>query len=79
MNLVEVNIIGEQFDAIELIRKKVNFECKDEPLYICNVSDIINKFHTWTKYMPRVVPFYGMYLQPHICWFYVSWKRGKKN
>lgn len=62
MNLVEVNVVGEQFDATELIRKKVNFECKDEPLYICNVSDIINKYHIWTECMPRVVPFYGLYL-----------------
>lgn len=60
MKLVEVSVVGEQFDAIELIRKKVNFECKDEPLYICNVSDIINKYKIWTKYMPRVLPFYGM-------------------
>lgn len=60
MKLVEVNVVGEQFDAIELIRKKVNFECKDEPLYICNVSDIINKYHIWTKHMPRVIPFYGI-------------------
>lgn len=57
--MVEVNVVAEQFDAIELIRKKVNFECKDEPLYICNVSDIISKYQTWIKYMPRVVPFYG--------------------
>lgn len=60
--VVEVNVVAEQFDAVELIRKKVNFECKDEPLYICNVSDIIDKYNIWTKYMTRIVPYYGILL-----------------
>lgn len=65
MKLVEVNVVGEEFDAIELIRKKVNFECKDEPMFVCNVSDIVNKYHTWIEHMPRVVPFYGICIYIH--------------
>lgn len=59
MNIIEVNVISKQFDAVELTRKKFNFECKDEPMYFCNLTDIVNKYHIWIKHMPRVIPFYG--------------------
>lgn len=63
MKLIESNtcyVMDEPLDAIEIIRKKATLaDADEEPLYICNISDIIEKFANWQRCMPRVIPFYG--------------------
>lgn len=62
MKIVEqtdFNIINEPLDAMDVIGKKTTFELEEEPLYVCNVSDIIEKHTIWKQQMPRVMPFYG--------------------
>lgn len=64
MKLIEsgnFHIINEPLDAIDVIRKKTLLETEEEPLYICNISDIIRKHRVWKCNMPRVIPFYGEY------------------
>lgn len=56
----KINVVDKPVDAINIIRKR--FESgydNDEPFYICNISDIIQKHLNWIKRMPRVTPFYG--------------------
>lgn len=63
MKLIESSIfhvVDEPLDAIEIIRKKSMLGDEyEEPLYICNISDIIEKYANWQRCMPRVIPFYG--------------------
>lgn len=33
-----------------------NFE---EPFYICDLSEIVNKFIMWKRILPRIIPYYG--------------------
>lgn len=54
-----LHVLTEPLDAWEVIRKKASFELEEEPLYVCNVSDIVEKHRTWKQQMPRVMPFYG--------------------
>lgn len=62
MKLIEsgnFHVINDQLDAFDVIRKKTMLEIEEEPLYICNISDIIEKHQIWKYNMPRVIPFYG--------------------
>lgn len=55
-----LKVIDEPLDAVEEIRLKSKPKHTDEEsLFICNVSDIINKHKIWKRSMPRVIPFYG--------------------
>lgn len=55
-----LHTVDGPLDAIELIRQRAVYEKSgDEALYICDISDIINKHQLWKQYMPRVEPFYG--------------------
>lgn len=31
----------------------------EEPLYLCDLTDIVRKHVNWTTLLPRVAPFYG--------------------
>lgn len=55
-----IHINDKPIDAIDIIHQKAisRYET-DEPLYICNISDIIRKHQAWKRCMPRVQPFYG--------------------
>lgn len=55
-----IHITKKPVDAIELFRQKSDSGYEnDEPLYLCNISDVIQKQTTWKQNMPRVIPFYG--------------------
>lgn len=55
-----VHVVNKPINAIEVIRQKSMVgDVSEEPLYICNISDIIRKHHIWKQCMPRVKPFYG--------------------
>lgn len=34
-------------------------ETGDEPVHLCDLTDVVRKYIKWTKLLPRVVPFYG--------------------
>lgn len=52
--------IDEPLNAVELIRQRAAYEIYgDEDLYICNISDVVDKYRVWRQHMPRVRPFYG--------------------
>ena len=54
-----INIIEKSFSALKEIQKKSITEIYEEPLLVCDLTDIINKHRTWTQMLPRVMPFYG--------------------
>lgn len=53
-----VEIYGDEMDLREIIRKE-NLDAQEEALYVCDLSDIVNKYYIWRECLPRVVPFYG--------------------
>lgn len=51
-------------DTIKMIRQRAAYEKFDrEGFYICNVSDIVDKYRVWKELFPRVKPFYGRNLR----------------
>nr|AIZ03430.1 ornithine decarboxylase [Mayetiola destructor] len=57
----KLQVIDGPLDAIEEIRlQSKHGHAGEEALYICNVTDIINKHKIWKQSMPRVVPFYAV-------------------
>lgn len=63
MKRIELNnlqVFDGPFDAIEKIRQRTSQRhMGEEALYICNLSDILNKHKIWKESMPRVIPHYG--------------------
>lgn len=62
MKLIEsdnFHVINEPLNTFDVISKKTILEAEEEPLFICNISDIIEKHNIWKYNMPRVIPFYG--------------------
>lgn len=63
MKLIEpsnFHVIDEPLDAIDVIRQRsISGDVDEEPLYLCDISDIIKKHQIWKQSMPRVLPFYG--------------------
>lgn len=39
--------------------KTQNLKSIDEPLMVCDLEKIKEKFYIWNKYMPDIKPFYG--------------------
>lgn len=54
-----VEIYGDEMDLREIIRKE-NLDAQEEALYVCDLSDIVNKYYIWRECLPRVVPFYAV-------------------
>lgn len=67
MRIVEQNnfhVVDKAVDAIDEVRQKsMSGDVDEEPFYICNISDIIQKHRIWQQRMPRVLPFYGKLIQ----------------
>lgn len=59
IGLDNVTIVDNPPIALDIIRKRALTDMQEEPLYICDLTDIIKKHRIWTQFLPRVVPFYG--------------------
>lgn len=59
--LDDVCIVDTPVNALDEIREKAISDMQEEPLYICDLTDIIKKHRIWTQLLPRVIPFYGEY------------------
>lgn len=67
-HLQHINVIDKPVDAIDMIHQKSLSGCEnDVPLYICNISDIVQNHQIWKSCMPRVHPFYGKSLGFTLC------------
>lgn len=56
MNPVDVSLLDGPLDVWSEIRRKA---VGDDPVYFCDLTDIVHKYANWVNLMPRVVPFYG--------------------
>lgn len=65
MKLIEPNdfhIVDKALDVISVIRQRsTRGQVEDGSVYICNISDIVEKHQIWQQHLPRVIPFYGKY------------------
>lgn len=59
IGLDNVTIVDNPPIALDIIRKRALTDMQEEPLYICDLTDIIKKHRIWTQFLPRVLPFYG--------------------
>lgn len=60
IGLDNVSIVDDPPIALDIIRKRALTDIQEEPLYICDLTDIIKKHRIWTQFLPRVVPFYAV-------------------
>lgn len=59
-----VQAVAEPFNVLDEIDRT---EIDEEPVYFCDLTDIVRKHLNWVQLLPRVVPFYGTSIQlwPH--------------
>lgn len=61
--LEDVCVVDKPLNVLDEIREKAVTNIQEEPLYICDLTDIIKKHRIWTQLLPRVLPFYGKFPQ----------------
>jgi ornithine decarboxylase len=60
LGLDNVTIVDNPPIPLDIIRKRALTDLQEEPLYICDLTDIIKKHRIWTQFLPRVLPFYAV-------------------
>lgn len=73
IGLNKCNVVSKSLDVMNVIRQRSEHgQVDDESVYICNISDIVEKCEVWKQHLPRVTPFYGKCIESHvICCFYM--------
>lgn len=59
-----INVLDGPLDVWDEVRRNAIGE---EPVHLCDLSDVVRKYINWIHLLPRVVPFYG--------WFHIITKR----
>ncbi|XP_048506314.1 ornithine decarboxylase-like isoform X2 [Athalia rosae] len=60
----EVRVIDEATEKLDIIKELVENKDDDDPFYICDIGDIVQKYENLVLKMPRVVPFYAVKCNP---------------
>lgn len=55
----ECIVLEEKFNFEKIVRRKIADDSDDDPVFICDVADILLKYKTWKECFPRITPFYG--------------------
>lgn len=48
------------------VMQKIVRDGQEDGFFICDISDIVEKYQKWVSVMPRVKPFYGEFLNNYI-------------
>jgi ornithine decarboxylase len=51
-------------DLVRFFLKNQNAYSKDNPFYIIDLTQVVNQYYKWLKYMPRVIPYYAVKCNP---------------
>ncbi|KAI8127024.1 Ornithine decarboxylase 1 [Lucilia cuprina] len=55
----EINFYKNDINLKELIKTQ-NLKATDEALFVCDLEKVKEKYETWTKFMPRIKPYYAV-------------------
>lgn len=59
----EIKIYEEKFDWDKILEAEIalrNQNKDDDPFFVTNIDDVIEKFKYWTKKFPRITPFFAI-------------------
>ena len=51
-------------DLVRFFLKNQNAYSKDNSFYIIDLTQVVNQYYKWLKYMPRVIPYYAVKCNP---------------
>lgn len=54
----EIHFYENEIDLKQVIAGQ-NLQSADEALFVCDLTRLKEKYDMWSKYMPRVKPYYG--------------------
>ncbi|KAF2896619.1 hypothetical protein ILUMI_09562 [Ignelater luminosus] len=60
-----IHVVSGQTDLWKAMEHVTSVESQENPFYVCNVDDIIQKYMTWNTLMPRVKPHYAIKCNDH--------------
>lgn len=57
---LKIPIEVTDLDSKDVMRQIVE-NGQEDGFFLCDVSDVVEKYQKWNRAMPRVTPFYGKY------------------
>ncbi|XP_029036773.1 ornithine decarboxylase 1-like [Osmia bicornis bicornis] len=60
----EIKQFEDSTNDADIIKSIIDTECEEEPFYILDVADVIEKHKDWISKMPRVTPHYAVKCNP---------------
>lgn len=51
--------VQELEKPLDVLEEIPHTHIDEEPVYFCDLTDIVRKHVNWTQLLPRVAPFYG--------------------
>lgn len=62
LNFTErIHIVNNYDNESSFISDISNGKTNEESFFVCNIGRIIEQFHLWQTYLPRVYPHYGKF------------------
>lgn len=62
---VKIPIQVTDLNSKDVVRQLVQ-NGQEDGFFLCDVSDIVEKFQKWNQAMPRIKPYYGKYAKNFI-------------
>ncbi|XP_078050774.1 ornithine decarboxylase-like [Augochlora pura] len=64
LSINDVKLIQDTQDDTDIIRCVIETASEDEPFYILDIADVVQKYKEWTEKIPRVTPYYAIKCNP---------------
>lgn len=59
----EIKIVDDSADDINIIKNIIiNTEDQERAFYIADIGNVLRKHQEWITKMPKVIPYFGMYI-----------------
>jgi len=60
-----IHVLNKQTNVLNIIEDIASSEDQENPFYVCDVNDIIQKYRMWRTAMPRIKPHYAVKCNDH--------------
>ncbi|XP_053979785.1 ornithine decarboxylase 2-like isoform X1 [Hylaeus volcanicus] len=65
INSIGAKVFEDTMDDFDIIKSIIDTDSKEDPFYILDVADIVEKHRNWITKMPRVFPHYAIKCNSH--------------
>lgn len=55
-----ITVMEGPWTPVDVIKQVVDEGTQEDPFYVMNLGEVVNRYHRWKELMPRVEPFYAV-------------------